>query len=103
LPASPTGSVEIEVLTEVATAESVAADAGPIMYVQAGAFADPGNAQRLSNQLLSFGKVRTTMVTIDGVEVYRVRLGPIATTDDAAALLDKVIGAGHTDAHLVVD
>ena len=103
LPASPTGSVEVEALTEVASAGPVAADASPTMYVQAGAFADPGNARRLNNQLLPFGEVRTTMVTIDGVEVYRVRLGPIATTDDAAALLDKVIGAGHIDAHLVVD
>ena len=103
LPAAPTGSIEVEALTEVATAESVAAEAGPTMYVQAGAFSNPENAHYLSNRLRPFGETQTTMVTIDGVPVYRVRLGPIANTDDAAALLEKVIGAGHTDAHLVVD
>ena len=103
LPASPTGSVERETLTEVAAAEPLAADAGPTMYIQAGAFTDPANAQRLNAELAGFGDVRTTMVVIDGREVHRVRLGPIPTTDEAAALLERIIGAGHADSHLVVD
>ena len=103
LPASPTGSIEVEALTEVAIAQPITTAGGHTLYIQAGAFADPDNASRLSAQLAPFGKVKTTMVTVDGHEIFRVRLGPLATTDDAAALLDKVIGAGHGNAHLIVD
>jgi rare lipoprotein A len=104
LPASPTGSIEVEALTEVAAVEPVATTAGGhTMYIQAGAFSDPDNASRLSAQLLPFGDVKTTTVTIDGREIFRVRLGPLETTEHAAALLDKIIGAGHANAHLVVD
>jgi rare lipoprotein A len=104
LPASPTGSIEVEALTEVAAAQPVTTTVGGhTMYIQAGAFSDPDNASRLSAQLLPFGDVKTTMVTIDGREIFRVRLGPLDTTAYAAALLDKIIGAGHANAHLVVD
>ena len=100
LPASPTGSVERQSLTEVALFE---ADKGPVLFIQAGAFANPNNARRFRESLTPFGKARTTIVTVDGVAVYRVRLGPVATPEAAEALLEKVIGAGHYDAHLVVE
>ncbi|MFP6743913.1 MAG: septal ring lytic transglycosylase RlpA family protein [Alphaproteobacteria bacterium] len=103
LPASPTGSIEVEALTEVAAIEPVTTAGGHTLYVQAGAFANSDNARRLSAQLAPFGQVKTTMVTIDGHEFFRVRFGPLATTDDAADLLDKIIGAGYANAHLVVD
>ena len=97
LPASPTGSVERQALTEVASLDGLA------MFIQAGAFSNPDNARRLSDALAVIGKARTSMVTVDGVEVYRVRLGPVATPESAEALLERVIGAGHYDAHLVVE
>ena len=100
LPASPTGSVERQALTEVA---SVDLAEGPSTFIQAGAFSSPDNAQRLSDALAPFGEARTTMVTVDGTAVYRVRLGPVATLDGAEALLERIIGAGHLDAHLVVE
>ena len=100
LPASPTGSVERQSLTEVALLE---ADKGPVLFIQAGAFANPNNARRFRESLAPLGKARTTIVTVDGVAVYRVRLGPVATPEAAEALLEKVIGAGHYDAHLVVE
>ena len=100
LPASPTGSVERQALTEVA---SVDLAEGPSTFIQAGAFSSPDNARRLSDALAPFGEVRTTMVTVDGTAVYRVRLGPVATPEGAEALLERIIGAGHLDAHLVVE
>ena len=100
LPASPTGSVERQALTEVASVDLVE---GPSTFIQAGAFSSPDNAQRLSDALAPFGEVRTTMVTVDGTAVYRVRLGPVATPEGAEALLERIIGAGHLDAHLVVE
>ena len=100
LPASPTGSVERQALTEVASVDPAE---GPSTFIQAGAFSSPDNARRLSDALAPFGEVRTTMVTVDGTAVYRVRLGPVATPDGAEALLERIIGAGHLDAHLVVE
>ena len=111
LPASPTGSVErqalaeaplnVEPLTEVASVYPV--NSRLVMFVQAGAFANPYNAKRLSDALVAFGKPRTSMVTVDGEAVYRVRLGPVMTPEDAVALLEQVIGAGHYEARLVVE
>ena len=100
LPASPTGSVEREALTEVA---SVSSGRNLTMFIQAGAFANPDNARRLSDALVQFGNPRTTMVTVDGKEIYRVRLGPVATPESAEALLDRIVGAGHYDARLIVE
>ncbi len=100
LPASPTGSVERQALTEVAAFEPAK---GPSMFVQAGAFTNPENARRLRESLAPLGEVHTTRVTVDGTEVYRVRLGPVTTTENAETLLDKLIGAGHYDAHLIVE
>jgi rare lipoprotein A len=116
LPASPTGSVERQALTEEPLAGGSLTEAalsevasvypisrGPIMFIQAGAFANPYNAKRVSDSLAAFGKPLTSMVTVDGQAIYRVRLGPVATPEDAEALLERVIGAGHYEARLVVE
>ncbi len=100
LPASPTGSVERQALTEVAALEPAK---GPAMFVQAGAFTNPENARRLRESLAPFGEVHTTKVTVDGTDVYRVRLGPVTTTESAEVLLERVIDAGHYDARLIVE
>ena len=100
LPASPTGSVERQALTEVAAFEPAR---GPTMFVQAGAFTNPENARRLRESLAPFGEVHTTKVTVDGTDVYRVRLGPVTTTESAEVLLERVIDAGHYDARLIVE
>ena len=100
LPASPTGSVERQALTEVAALEPAK---GPVMFVQAGAFTNPENARRLRESLAPLGEVHTTRVTVDGIDVYRVRLGPVISTESAETLLERVIGAGHYDARLIVE
>lgn len=100
LPASPTGSVERQALTELAVYDPAK---GPTMFVQAGAFTNPENARRLRESLSPFGEVHTTRVSVDGANVYRVRIGPVSTTENAELLLDQVIGAGHIDARLIVE
>ena len=116
LPAAPTGSVERqslneeslteeplteEPLSEVASLDPI--NKGLIIFVQAGAFANPYNAKRLSDALMQFGNPQTSMVTVDGKEIFRVRLGPVTTAEDAEALLERVIGAGYYEARLVVE
>ena len=73
---------------------------GPI-YVQAGAFADIGNAHRLEQQLKEFGNSFVLPVTVNNRQLFRVRLGPLADNDVAQAVLGRVRGYGYDDAQIV--
>ena len=93
------------------TATGAAAGGGPAaapagaLFVQAGAFSDPANAERLAGKLRSgsFGKVFVRDDQIAGRRMYRVRIGPVS---DVAAF-DRVVAAlersGISDAHLALD
>jgi rare lipoprotein A len=79
--------------------------AGAPLFVQAGAFSDPANAQRLADKLRggSYGKVFVRDDRIAGRTMYRVRIGPVpdvAEFDRVVAALER---AGINDAHLALD
>lgn len=59
-------------------------------FIQAGAFADPANAQRLEEQLNILGPVVIEPVTVASGQIYRVRVGPFASAAAAEALLERV-------------
>jgi rare lipoprotein A len=94
----------------VAPADSSAAGAGaaavgPALFVQAGAFSDPANAEHLAEKLRgrSYGKVFVREDQIAGRRMYRVRIGPVpdvAEFDRVVAALER---AGINDAHLALD
>lgn len=74
------------------------------LYVQAGAFRDAANAERLRGRLLRADpgfKVSTTVV--EGKAFFRVRTGPLASVDAADAALARVIAAGQPGAQIIVD
>jgi rare lipoprotein A len=73
------------------------------IYIQAGAFAQGSNAARMQAKLSNLGSVSVTGTQVNGMSVYRVRLGPIASVDEADQVLAKAISAGATDAKIVVD
>ncbi len=73
------------------------------MYIQAGAFSNVSNAERVQNRLASIGQVRVTPVSVSGRELYRVRLGPIADVAHADILLAQVVEAGYANARTVVE
>jgi rare lipoprotein A len=82
-----------------------AAAASPALFVQAGAFADPANAEHLADKLRghSYGKVFVREDEIAGRKMYRVRIGPVpdvAEFDRVVAALER---AGINDAHLALD
>jgi rare lipoprotein A len=82
-----------------------AAAASPALFVQAGAFSDPANAERLAEKLRgrSYGKVFVREDQIAGRRMYRVRIGPVpdvAEFDRVVAALER---AGINDAHLALD
>ena len=105
-PAGLTASSAAEAAAPGAPAAGVAAAAiSPVLFVQAGAFADPANAERLAEKLRggSYGKVFVQDDRIAGRRMYRVRIGPVpdvAGFDRVVAALER---AGINDAHLALD
>jgi rare lipoprotein A len=87
------------------TGAAGAASVSAPLYVQAGAFSDPQNAERMVEKLRggSYGKIAVRDDQIAGRRMYRVRIGPVrdvAEFDRVVAALEK---AGIADAHLALD
>lgn len=106
-PANGSGLISSAAAAEFPRTEGVATSEGtaeePKMFVQAGAFADHGNATQVQGQLKAFGSAVITPVEVDGRTLYRVRVGPFDDLEKADAALERVIDVGQTDARLVVD
>jgi rare lipoprotein A len=73
------------------------------MYIQAGAFAQFDNADRVRIKLQNFGPTRVTQVNLSDRPLFRVRIGPLQNVDDADKILDRVNKAGYPDARIIVD
>jgi rare lipoprotein A len=73
------------------------------VYVQAGAFTNQANANRLRSRLAKLGPTRIDPVFVDNQRFYRVRVGPIASVAEADRILSQVIGAGQTQARIIVE
>src|SRR5579859_2069325 len=73
------------------------------IFVQAGAFSQGDNANRMKARLAGLGAVSVSGARVNGVDVYRVRLGPIASVDEADQVLTRAVNAGATEAKIVVD
>ncbi len=73
------------------------------LFVQAGAYAQYTNANRARAFLSSLGPVKVTSVMVEGRDLFRVRLGPLATVAEADGFLDALVGAGYTDARIIVE
>ncbi len=73
------------------------------IFIQAGAFIDIQNAERLRQQLSGLGPTQLYIVQVGNQRFYRVRMGPIPTVTQADALLARVIAQGHQEARIIVD
>ena len=75
------------------------------LFIQAGAFSDPKNAERLVEKLRGggYGKIFVRDNEIAGRRMYRVRIGPVPSV----AQFDRIVAAlgrvGVNDAHLALD
>jgi rare lipoprotein A len=78
---------------------------GSPLFVQAGAFSDPANAERLAARLRggSFGKIFVREDQIAGRRMYRVRIGPVSGVAEFDRVVAALERAGITDAHLALD
>jgi rare lipoprotein A len=73
------------------------------LYVQAGAFGFQENATRVGDRLARVGPVKLSPVRVNGRDLYRVRIGPLASLEEADRTLDSVVRAGYPDARIIVD
>jgi rare lipoprotein A len=71
------------------------------IFVQAGAFAIPENAQRVRARIAALGNVQVVPAEVNGAALYRVRLGPVTNGAEADRLLSKVVGSGYPTARIV--
>ena len=90
------------------TAESASAPipaVRTVLFVQAGAFADPANAERLAAKLRGggYGKIFVRDDFIAGRKMYRVRIGPVADVPEFDRIVAALQRAGVRDAHLALD
>ncbi|BBK37267.1 hypothetical protein STAQ_23450 [Allostella sp. ATCC 35155] len=73
------------------------------IYVQAGAFSQRANADRVRRTITGAGPVRVTTIEVSGAPVHRVRVGPLRSVEDADQTLTRVASAGYPDARIVVE
>lgn len=73
------------------------------IYVQAGAFSRLENALKMRDRLYDMGPTQISRFPVSGTEIYRVRIGPLATVDMADATLTRVVNSGVSEAQLIVE
>jgi rare lipoprotein A len=91
-----------------ATVDSASAPSSAVrtvLFVQAGAFADPANAERLAAKLRGggYGKIFVRDDLIAGRKMYRVRIGPVPDVPEFDRIVAALQRAGVHDAHLALD
>ncbi len=98
----PTSSAPLAVAATLPTGAT--ASAHKPLFVQAGAFSDPGNADRLVAKLRGrFGTIFIRHDVIAGRSMYRVRLGPVPDVPAFDRIVQALEQAGLHDAHLALD
>jgi rare lipoprotein A len=95
LPPSPPSYLERQPLPPPAPAPAARPVQTPGGYfLQAGSFADLGNAHALQDKLLAFGPVSVTAAKVNGSDFYRVMVGPWASRGEAEQAQSRMSRAG---------
>lgn len=103
--ATGTGLVEVVVVgpdsmiadKKIAVPVTSAIPPPPSIYIQVGAFSESGNAERMRRRLYghTYSPVITQHARVDGGDVHRVRVGPIATVDEADKIVQRMQWQGY--------
>lgn len=72
-------------------------------FIQAGAFSRRDSAERVKSHIAGLGNVQVTSATVNGVAMYRVRIGPFASDQQARRLLVRIVDSGYRGARIVGD
>ena len=96
-------------LVEVRSLDAASPGSAPVspneIYVQAGAFGERANADRLVERLRAAG-IGVAFVRedeVNGKTMYRVRVGPVPTVAEYDRLVEELRGVGIADARLAND
>lgn len=75
------------------------------LFIQAGAFSDPKNAERLMEKLRGggYGKIFVRDDEMAGRRMYRVRIGPVPSVPEFDRIVAALERAGINDPHLALD
>jgi rare lipoprotein A len=75
------------------------------LFIQAGAFSDPKNAERLVEKLRGggYGTIFVRDNEIAGRRMYRVRIGPVPSVAEYDRIVAALARVGVHDAHLALD
>lgn len=73
------------------------------IFVQAGAFGEYANANRAQASLSPIGPISISSVLVNGRDLYRVRVGPLASVAAADRMLETVARAGYRSARIIVE
>jgi rare lipoprotein A len=65
------------------------------IFVQAGSFSVYENARNLGKKLNTIAPANVDEVVVNGRKLYRVKLGPIASVQEADRVLSRVAQAGY--------
>lgn len=111
--AEGTGLVEVRALKgdQASVAQASASTAAsrresPNIYLQAGAFADRANAERLTQRIAAAAprrKVEVREANSEGRALYRVCLGPLADVDEVDRVTRELEALGIKGAHVLID
>jgi len=103
--AAPAMPAPVPVAVPAPVAVTVAAPPAVALYIQVGAFADPGNAQRVVDRLQSAGVPHVFSVASagSGQVLRRVRVGPIGTVEEFDQLAAQLATLGYPEARLAND
>jgi rare lipoprotein A len=102
--APATAATALALAPAIAPAPVTSAPAAAL-FVQAGAFADPANAQGLADKLKGggYGRVFVRNDFIGGRRMYRVRIGPVTNVPEFDRIVASLEHAGVHDAHLALE
>ena len=73
------------------------------IFVQAGAFSQFANANKVRARLSAVGPVKISSVLIGGRDLFRVRVGPLSNVNTADKILERVARAGYPGARIIVE
>jgi rare lipoprotein A len=96
--------IDVATLPSREKVELLRVDSRPSIFIQAGAFREYINANRLRARLTSLGHpVNVSQVYVSNQPFFRVRLGPMTNVEDADIALERVVVLGYPEARIVVD
>ena len=103
---SGTALVEIVAISENTGRQATAATASAYrLYIQLGAFSNPDTAYRLRQRLAGdgFHDAAVTEMMRNDMRLYKVRLGPLRSSQEGEVLLAALRDAGYTQARFTND